>query len=85
VKTMIDANKTTHCEFISAILYTSIAIAKKLTSQDIFIVFQKDIFGKDTTSRVDYMIKSLENLFCIIKGKLHSSKSFYHISLLVLK
>jgi len=38
VKTMIDANKATCCEFISLILHASITIAKKLTFQDIFIV-----------------------------------------------
>ncbi|GES96001.1 hypothetical protein GLOIN_2v1823265 [Rhizophagus clarus] len=35
VKTMTDVNEVTYCEFISAILHASIAIAKKLTSQDI--------------------------------------------------
>ena len=38
VETIIDANETMHCEFISAILHASIAITKKLTSQDIFSV-----------------------------------------------
>ena len=69
VKTMTDANKATRCEFILAILYASIAITKKLTSQDIFIVLQKDISSEDTIGRVDYAIKSLEDLLCITKGK----------------
>src|SRR5436853_6843474 len=43
VETMIDANEATRCEFISSILHASIAIAKKLTSQDIFIVLQKEV------------------------------------------
>ncbi len=60
VETITDANETTHCEFISAILHVSIAIAKKLTIQDVFIVLQKDVSGKDATGRVDYAIKSLE-------------------------
>ncbi|RIA88674.1 hypothetical protein C1645_825961 [Glomus cerebriforme] len=47
VKTITDANEATHCEFISTILYASIAITKKLTTQDIFIVLQKDISGED--------------------------------------
>ena len=50
MKTMTDANKAMRCEFISAILHASIAIAKKLTSQDIFIVLQKDISEEDSTS-----------------------------------
>ena len=45
VETMTDANEATRCEFISAILHASIAIAKNLTSQEIFIVLQKDISG----------------------------------------
>ena len=57
VETMTDAYETTRCEFISSILHASIAIAKKLTFQDIFIVFQKDVSGKDVTVRVDYTIK----------------------------
>jgi hypothetical protein len=38
VKTVTDANEEMRCEFISAILHASIAIAKKLTTQDIFPV-----------------------------------------------
>ena len=53
VETMTDANEATRCEFISSILHASIAIAKKLTSQDIFIVLQKDISGEDATGQVD--------------------------------
>ena len=34
VKIMINANEAMCCEFISAILHASIAIIKKLTSQD---------------------------------------------------
>ena len=54
VETMTDANEATRCEFISAILHASIAIAKKLTTQDIFIVLQKDVSGEYATGRVDY-------------------------------
>ena len=68
VKTMTDANEVTHCEFISAILHASIAITKKLTSQDIFIVLQKDVSGEDAMGRVDYTIKSLEDLLYVAEG-----------------
>ena len=77
VETMTDANEATRCEFISAILHASIAIAKKLTSQDIFIVLQKDISGEDVTGRVDYTIKSLEEFLCITEGKPHNIKIGY--------
>ncbi|RGB23638.1 hypothetical protein C1646_774223 [Rhizophagus diaphanus] len=66
---MTDANEATRFKFISAILHTSITIAKKLTSQDIFIVLQKDISGKDATGWMDYAIKSLEELLCITEEK----------------
>jgi len=49
IKTMTDANKATCCEFILVILHASITIAKNLTSQDIFIVLQKDISSEDVT------------------------------------
>jgi hypothetical protein len=71
METMTDANEVTHSEFISAIL------AKKLTSQDIFIVLQKDVFGEDATGRVDYVIKSLEDLLCITEGEPHNIKIGY--------
>src|SRR6266540_188212 len=77
VETITDANKVTRCEFILAILYASIAIAKKLISQDIFIVLQKDISGEDATGWVDYAIKSLEDLLCITEGKPRNIKIRY--------
>ncbi|RGB25475.1 hypothetical protein C1646_771672 [Rhizophagus diaphanus] len=63
--------------FKYSILHASIAIAKKLTSQDIFIVLQKDISSEDATGRVDYAIKSLEDLLCITDGKLRNIKIGY--------
>ena len=85
VETITDVNKAMHCEFISAILHASIAIAKKLTSQDIFIVLQKVISGENATGQVDYAIKSLEDLLCITKGKPRNIKIGYaQVSLFVL-
>ncbi len=49
IKTITDTNEMMCCEFISSILHASIAIAKKLIFQDIFIVFQKDISDEDAT------------------------------------
>src|SRR3989442_11670337 len=77
VESMTDANEATRCEFISSILHTSIAIAKKLTPQDMFIVLQKDISGEDATGWVDYAIKSLEDLLCITEGKPRNIKIGY--------
>ncbi|RIA85527.1 hypothetical protein C1645_830686 [Glomus cerebriforme] len=75
LKEMLHRNKvngkdiTNIKQFTPAILHTSIAIAKKLTFQDIFIVLQKDISSEDVTGRVDYTIKSLEEFLCITEGK----------------
>jgi len=77
METMTDANEATRCEFISAILHASITITKKLTFQDIFIVLQKDVSGEDATGRVDYAIKSLKDLLCIIEGKSRNIKIEY--------
>jgi len=74
---MTDTNEAMRCEFISSILHASIAIIKKLTSQDIFIVLQKDISGEDATGRADYAIKSLEDLLCITEGKPRNIKIGY--------
>ena len=85
VETMTDANEATCCEFISAILHAFIAIAKNITSQGIFIVLQKDISGEDATDRVDYAIKSLEDLLCITEGKPRNIKIGYaQVSLFIL-
>ena len=84
METMTDTNEATRCEFISAILHASIAIAKKLTSQDIFIVLQKDISGEDATGRVNYTIKNLEEFLCITEGKPRNIKIGYaQVSLLI--
>ena len=83
METMTDTNETTRYEFISSILHASITIAKKLTFQNIFIVLQKDISGEDVTSRVNYAIKSLEDLLCITEEKPHNIKIGYaQVSLL---
>ena len=85
VKTMTNTNETTCCEFISAILHASIAIAKKLTSQDIFIVLQKDVSDEDATSRIDCAIKSLKDLLCITERKPCNIKIGYAQVRLLLK
>ena len=43
----------------------------------IFLVLQKDISGEDTKGRVDYAIKSLEDLLCITEGKPRNIKIGY--------
>ena len=55
----------------------SIDIAKRVTTQDIFIVLQKDISGEESTGRVDYAIKGLEDLLCITEGNPRNIKIGY--------
>ncbi|CAG8615167.1 7819_t:CDS:2 [Paraglomus occultum] len=66
VKSMIEANEATRCEFTSSILHASIAIARRLTDKEINIELQRDIsaFG-----RVNYVITGMEDLLCITEGK----------------
>ena len=49
-------------------------LLKNFTSQ---IVLQKDISGEDSTGRVDYAIKALEDLLCITEGKPRNIKIGY--------
>ncbi|RIA82851.1 hypothetical protein C1645_743483 [Glomus cerebriforme] len=77
METMTDTNEVMHCEFISAILHASIIIAKNLIFQDIFIVLQKDISGKDVTGQVNYTIKSLEEFLYITEEKSRNIKIGY--------
>ncbi|PKC56372.1 hypothetical protein RhiirA1_474083 [Rhizophagus irregularis] len=78
VETMTDANEATRCEFISSILHASIAIAKKLTSQDIFIVLQKDISGKPRNIKIGYAqsLAQLESAFQTNKKKRTADQAF---------
>ena len=58
---------------------------QKTHLSNIFIVLQKDISGEDATGRVDYAIKSLEDLLCITEGKPRNIKIGYaQVSLFVL-
>ncbi|CAG8726807.1 41796_t:CDS:2, partial [Gigaspora margarita] len=78
METMTNANETTRCEFISAILHASIAIAKNLTFQDIFIVLQKDISGKPHNIKIGYTqnLAQLESTFQMNKKKWTADQAF---------
>ncbi|RHZ50846.1 hypothetical protein Glove_490g17 [Diversispora epigaea] len=63
-------NEATRCVFITSILNASIAITRKLTNNEkIYIAYQDDVFGEDSSGRVDYSIKGYEDLICIAEGK----------------
>ncbi|RHZ47851.1 hypothetical protein Glove_566g45 [Diversispora epigaea] len=63
-------NEATRCVFITSILNVSIAITRNLTNNEkIYIAYQDDVSGEDSSGRVDYSIKRYEDLICIAEGK----------------
>jgi len=77
VKSMIEANEATRCEFISSILHASIAITRRLTNKEINIELQRDISGEEASGRVHYAISGIEDLLCITEGKPRNVKIGY--------
>ncbi|RHZ80755.1 hypothetical protein Glove_132g73 [Diversispora epigaea] len=71
LETMQDStNEATRCVFITSILNASIAITRNLTDNEkIYIAYQDDVSGEDSSGRVDYSIKGYEDLICIAEGK----------------
>ena len=68
---LADSNEAMRCEYISAILHASLYIVKRITDKELTLAPQLEIVGEESTGRVDYAIKALEELLCITEGKLH--------------
>ncbi|GES90374.1 hypothetical protein GLOIN_2v1502041 [Rhizophagus clarus] len=69
---LADSNEAMRCEYISTILHASLYIVKRIISdKDLTLVPQLEVVGEESTGRVDYAIKTLEELICITEGKLH--------------
>ncbi|CAB4424266.1 unnamed protein product [Rhizophagus irregularis] len=68
---LADSNEAMRCEYISAILHASLYIVKRITDKELTLAPQLEIVGEESTGRVDYTIKALEELLCITEGKLH--------------
>ncbi|CAG8517783.1 6909_t:CDS:2 [Dentiscutata erythropus] len=68
---LADSNEAMRCEYISTILHASLYIVKGITNKELTLAPQLEIVGEESTSRVDYAIKALEELICITEGKLH--------------
>src|SRR5579871_5398252 len=68
---LADSNEAMWCEYISAILHASLYIVKRITDKGLTLSPQLEIVGEESTGRVDYAIKALEELICITEGKLH--------------
>ena len=68
---LADSNEAMRCEYISAILHASLYIVKRITKKELTLAPQLEVVGEESTGRVDYAIKALEELLCITEGKLH--------------
>ena len=69
---LADSNEAMRCEYISTILHASLYVVKRITEkEELILVPQLEVVGKESTGRVDYTIKALEELICITEGKLH--------------
>ncbi|EXX62886.1 hypothetical protein RirG_157570 [Rhizophagus irregularis DAOM 197198w] len=69
---LADSNEAMRCEYISTILHASLYIVKRIISdKELTLVPQLEVVGEESTGRVDYAIKTLEELICITEGKLH--------------
>jgi hypothetical protein len=67
---LADSNEV-RCEYISAILHASLYTVKRITNKELTLAPQLEVVGEESTGRVDYAIKALEELICITEGKLH--------------
>ncbi|GBC24848.2 hypothetical protein GLOIN_2v1789471 [Rhizophagus irregularis DAOM 181602=DAOM 197198] len=68
---LADSNEAMRCEYISAILHASLYIVKRIIEKELTLAPQLEVVGEESTDRVDYAIKALEELICITEGKLY--------------
>jgi len=66
-----DSNEAMRCEYISAILHASLYVVKRITDKELTLDPQLEIGGEESTDRIDYSIKALDELFCITEEKIH--------------
>ncbi|GBC03291.1 hypothetical protein RclHR1_05050016 [Rhizophagus clarus] len=67
---LADSNEAMRCEYISTILHASLYIVKRVTTdKELTLAPQLEVVGEESTGRVDYAIKALEELICITEGK----------------
>ena len=68
---LADSNEAVRCEYISTILHASLHIVKRIIDKELTLAPQFEVIGEESTGRVDYAIKTLEELICITEGKLN--------------
>ena len=69
---MADSNEAIRCEYITTILHAALYIVKRITKKELTLLPQLEITGEENTGRVDYAIKTLEELICITQSKQHA-------------
>ncbi len=67
--TVADSNEAMRSSYIEAILHAALHLIRKNTSHDLSLAPQIEIVGEDSTGRVDWAIKELEDLLAITEGK----------------
>ena len=67
--TVADSNEAMRSSYIEVILHTALHIIRKLIPHDLSLCPQFEVVGEDSTGRVDWAIKELEDLLAITEGK----------------
>lgn len=63
-----DSNEALRNQFVSPILHAALSIVR-ITNKEIILLPQSEIVDDEYTGRVDYRVKSLEELICITESK----------------
>ncbi|GES96784.1 hypothetical protein GLOIN_2v1502041 [Rhizophagus clarus] len=73
-KVLTKYNEAIRYKYISTILHILLYIIKKIISdKELTLVPQLKVIGEESTGWIDYAIKTLEELICIIEGKKRKS------------
>ncbi len=67
--TVADRNEAMRREYISAILHASVRVVRLITKKDVTISPEQEIVGEETTGRVDYAMREIDDLLCVTEGK----------------
>ncbi|GBC04670.1 hypothetical protein RclHR1_00580035 [Rhizophagus clarus] len=64
-----DSNEALRNEFVSPILHAALNIVRRITNKEIVLYPRFEIMSDENTGRVEYGVKSLEELICITESK----------------
>ncbi|CAG8628161.1 10810_t:CDS:2, partial [Funneliformis caledonium] len=68
---LANSNETMRCEYISTILHALLYIVKRITKKELTLTPQLKVVDEESIGQVDYTIKALKELICIMKEKLY--------------